>query len=68
MGRALPALAVLFSVGLTCEPAFAQSGGDIVNIFGGLVQSAINQAIQAEWRKLPPAEISCIDDLSLIHI
>ncbi|BAL06792.1 hypothetical protein [Bradyrhizobium japonicum] len=62
MGRALPALAVLFSVSLTCEPVFAQSGGDIVNIFGGLVQSAINQAIQAEWRKLPPAEISCIDD------
>ena len=62
MGRTLPALAVLFSVGLTCETVFAQSGSDIVNIFGGLVQSAINQAIQAEWRKLPPAEISCIDE------
>lgn len=62
MGRALPALAVLFSVGLTCEPVVAQSGGDIVNIFGGLVQSAINQAIQAEWRKLPSAEVSCIDE------
>lgn len=62
MGRTLPALAVLFCVGLTCEAAFAQSGSDIVNIFGGLVQTAISQAIQAEWRKLPPAEISCIDE------
>ena len=58
MGRALPALAVLFSVSLTCEPVFAQRGGDIVNIFGGLVQSALNQAIKAAWRKLPPAELS----------
>lgn len=62
MGRALPALAVLFSVGLTCEPVLAQSGSDIVNIFGGLVQTAISQATQAEWRKLSPAEMSCIDE------
>jgi hypothetical protein len=49
MGRALPALAVLFSVGLTCEPVLAQSGSDIVNIFGGLVQQrglSIGQAVQ----------------------
>jgi hypothetical protein len=62
MGRTLPALGVLFSVGFACEAAFAQSGSDIINIFGGLVQTAINQAIQAEWRKLSPAEISCIDE------
>jgi hypothetical protein len=62
MGRALPALGVLFSVGFACEAVFAQSGSDIINIFGGLVQTAISQAIQAEWRKLPPAEISCIDE------
>ncbi|MGX4807274.1 hypothetical protein [Bradyrhizobium guangdongense] len=62
MGRALPALAVLFSVGLTYEPVLAQSGSDIVNIFGGLVQTAITQATQAEWRKIPAAEMSCIDE------
>ena len=62
MRRRLTALGVLFSVGFGCEGAFAQSGSDIINIFGGLVQTAISQAIQAEWRKIPPAEISCIDE------
>jgi hypothetical protein len=62
MGKALPALAVLFSVGMTYEPVLAQSGSDIVNIFGGLVQTAITQATQAEWRKMTPAEMSCIDE------
>jgi hypothetical protein len=62
MRRRLTALGVLFSVGFGSEAGLAQSGSDIINIFGGLVQTAISQAIQAEWRKLPPAEISCIDE------
>lgn len=39
----------------------AQNANDVVNIFGGLMRSAIAQAAQAEWKKLPPNEIVCID-------
>jgi hypothetical protein len=45
-----------------CHTAASQSANDIINIFGGIVQTAINQAIQAEWRKISLDEISCIDE------
>jgi hypothetical protein len=41
--------------------AFAQDTNDIVNIFGGMVQTVISRAAQAEWQKLPPAELACVD-------
>jgi hypothetical protein len=42
------------------NPAFAQNINDLLTIFGGGRQRAA-QAAQTEWRRLPPAEMSCID-------
>jgi hypothetical protein len=42
------------------NPAFAQNINDLLTIFGGDRQRAA-QAAQVEWRRLPPAEMSCID-------
>ena len=55
------AFSVCFSWGLGCTLSMAQNANDVVNIFGGLMRSAIAQATQAEWKKLPPNEIVCID-------
>jgi hypothetical protein len=33
-----------------------------MNIFGAIMQSALVQATQAEWRKLPQASLSCVDE------
>jgi hypothetical protein len=41
-------------------PAFAQNINDLLTIFGGDRQRAARHA-QTEWRRLPPAEMSCID-------
>jgi TPR repeat protein/uncharacterized protein len=41
--------------------ASGQSASDIVNLFSGLVGSAISQATLAEWRRVPPDELQCID-------
>ena len=43
------------------NPALAQSTRDIINMFGAIVQSTMAQAAQAEWRKLAPAAVSCVD-------
>ena len=32
-----------------------------MHIFGAIVQSTMVQAAQAEWRKLAPADVSCVD-------
>ena len=42
------------------NPAFAQNINDLLTIFGGDRQRAARHA-QTEWRRLPPAEMSCID-------
>ena len=42
-------------------PSLAQSARDIMNIFGAIVQSTMVQATQAEWRKLPPNDRSCVE-------
>jgi hypothetical protein len=42
------------------NPAFAQNINDLLTIFGGDRQRAA-QAAQVEWRRLPPAEMACID-------
>jgi hypothetical protein len=42
--------------------ASAQNPYNMMNLIGGLVQSAIMQATLAEWQKIPPAERSCIDE------
>ena len=41
--------------------AVAQTAGDIFNLFGGIVQSAIVQTTLAEWRNLPQNELACVD-------
>ena len=41
-------------------PAFAQNINDLLTIFGGDRQRAARHA-QTEWRRLPPAEVACID-------
>ena len=45
----------------TAFAASAQSAREIMDLFGGVMRSAIAQAAQAEWRKLPPAEMACVD-------
>ncbi|NPU13071.1 hypothetical protein HL666_20075 [Bradyrhizobium sp. 83002] len=59
--RRAAAISALFGGICSCHIAKAQSANDIINIFGGMVQAAIGQAIQAEWKKLPLDEVSCID-------
>ncbi len=41
--------------------AFAQNVNDFVNLFGGMMQQAMRPAAQSEWRRLPPPELSCLD-------
>jgi hypothetical protein len=44
-----------------CTHASAQNANDIVNIFGGLIRSAVVQTTLTEWRKLSQSEVSCVD-------
>jgi hypothetical protein len=55
------ALYISFSLVASCTSVYAQNVNDILNIFGGMMQSAIGQATQAEWRKLSQNELSCVD-------
>jgi hypothetical protein len=41
--------------------AFAQNANDFLNLFGGVMQQAMRQAAQSEWRRLAPSELSCLD-------
>jgi hypothetical protein len=45
-----------------CNSAFAQNANDIMNMFGGMMQSAIVQATQTEWNKLSQSELLCVDE------
>jgi hypothetical protein len=54
----LCALALPFNV----SPAAAQNPRDLFNTFNGMVQSAVKQAVQSEWKKLPDAEIACMEE------
>jgi hypothetical protein len=42
--------------------ASAQNASNLMNLFGGILQSAIIQATISEWRKIPSDELSCIDE------
>jgi hypothetical protein len=44
-----------------CTSTYAKNANDIMNIFGGIMQSTIAQATQAEWKKLPQSELTCVD-------
>jgi len=52
-------LGLILTVG--CTGAFAQNANDILNIFGGLIKSAMVQTALTEWRKIPQSEVSCVD-------
>ena len=41
--------------------ASAQDVNDFLNLFGGIIQQGMIQAVQSEWRRLPPTELSCLD-------
>jgi hypothetical protein len=43
-----------------CE-ASSQNANDFMNLFGGIVQQAMSQAAQSEWRKVPPNETACVE-------
>ncbi len=59
------AVFAVLSAGLQCFTAdisFAQNARDFMNVFGAIMQSAMVQATQAEWRKLPPESVACVDE------
>jgi hypothetical protein len=59
--RAFRFAAIILVVGMHVpNPAFAQNMNDLLTIFGSDRRRAA-QAAQTEWRRLPPAEMSCID-------
>ena len=58
--RAL-ALLIHFSLLVSSGSTSAQNANAIFNMFSGIMQSAMIQAAQAEWRKVSPSEIACID-------
>jgi hypothetical protein len=55
------AVLITLSFGIGCTNAFAQNVNDMMHLFGGMVQGAITQASQAEWKKLRQPEMSCVD-------
>lgn len=55
------ALYILCSLVASGTSVYAQNANDILNMFGGIMQSAVTQAAQAEWRKLSQNELSCVD-------
>lgn len=55
-------LAFLYVLALfSSTSALAQNVNDLLNLFRGAVQQSMVQAAQSEWRRLPPAELSCLD-------
>jgi TPR repeat protein/uncharacterized protein len=57
--RAVAFAAVILAVGT--HVTNAQNANDFLNVLGGVMQQAMRQAALAEWQKLPPTEISCLD-------
>jgi hypothetical protein len=40
--------------------ALARNPRDVFNQFAGIPQSVVTKAVQAQWRKSPDAEITCV--------
>jgi hypothetical protein len=62
MGRRSSTVAAFMVIAVmeATNPAYAQNTSDPLTQFGGDKQRAARQA-EAEWRRLPPAEMSCIN-------
>ena len=54
--------AALLSLAVLCNgsDALARNPRDVFKQFGGIPQSVVTKAVQAEWRKSPDAEITCV--------
>lgn len=52
----------IIGCGPIASASFAQSSRDLMNMFGAIMQSAMVQATQTEWRKLPPITLTCVDE------
>jgi hypothetical protein len=54
--------AALLSLAVLCNgsDALARNHRDVFNQFAGIPQSVVTKAVQAEWRKSPDAEITCV--------
>jgi TPR repeat protein/uncharacterized protein len=46
---------------ISASQSSAQSPSNIINLFNGVIGTAITQAAIAEWRKLRPDEVQCVD-------
>jgi hypothetical protein len=54
-------LLISFSILVSGGVASGQNANALINMFSGIMQSAMIQAAQAEWRKISPSEIACIN-------
>jgi hypothetical protein len=54
--------AALLSLAVLCNgsDALARNPRDVFNQFAGIPQSVVTKAVQAQWRKSPDAEITCV--------
>lgn len=55
---------IFYALGIiagTTTVTVAQNANDVMRLFGGIMQGAITQTTQAEWRKLSQNELSCVD-------
>jgi flagellar biosynthesis GTPase FlhF len=49
--------------GMLCaHEAAAQNSRQVIELFGAIMQTAIEQALLAEWKKLPASQLQCIDE------
>jgi hypothetical protein len=55
----IPSVILLMLTGGTC--ALAQSARDVLNLFNTLMQAAVIERVEAEWRKLPHYTLVCIE-------
>ena len=53
--------AVMLWLVISVGEASSQNINNFMNLFGGMMQQAVIQAAQSEWRKIPPNEIGCIE-------
>jgi hypothetical protein len=54
-------VAVACGLLIVLPPASAQVPQDVTRLFGRIIGAAMREATRNEWRKLPSAEISCVD-------